>query len=167
MEQTSKINTYRQYIKLICRVFYSIAGIISLSGMVLLIVVDVVLRYVFNKPISSSHELIMYLLAVVVFSALSYATVENSHVMVELIITRFPRKVRRIIHIIMSSLGTALFFLIAEQSVVRGVDLRSENLVSAILHVPVYPFLFLVAFVSALMALSLLGETIESLIGGN
>jgi len=161
--EENKVAAYRRCVRAIGRKFYSTAGVLSITGMVGLIVVDVVLRYVFNRPISSSHEIVMYLLTIVVFSAFSYATVEKSHVMVELVISRLPGRARLVIEIVVSFLGVGLFTLIAEQSVVRGIALRAENLTSSILHIPTYPFLFIIAFSSALVALTLLGDVMKSL----
>ena len=133
-------------------------------ALIFLIVADVCLRYLFNRPIASSNELVMFLMAVVVFSALSYTETADGHVIIDLVVSRLSSGVKTVLRCVMSILSLALFALIAQQNIVRAKALQIEGLRSPILHVPVYPFYLFVAFGCALLCVVLLIHILVSLI---
>jgi TRAP-type C4-dicarboxylate transport system permease small subunit len=145
-------------------VVYIIGGAGGMVALMFLIVADVCLRYLFNRPIASSNELVMFLMAVVVFSALSYTETANGHVIIDLVVSRFSSGVKTVVRGVMSILSLALFALIAQQNIVRAKALQIEGLRSPILHVPVYPFYLFVAFGCALLCVVLLIHLLVSLI---
>lgn len=132
-------------------------------GMVLLILYDVGMRNLFNRPLMSSYELVMFLMVVVVFTALSYTQSEKSIVKIELVVSQLPKKAQAFLEIITSFLSLGLVLLVAWRNVVRSIELRHEHLISPILHVPVYPFYLVVAFGLVLVSLVLFVEILESL----
>lgn len=71
-------------IKLI-RTLCLISASLSLIAMTLITVVDVCARYLFNRPIYGSGEMIQYLLAIAVFSGLFIVNQEKGHVSVTLL----------------------------------------------------------------------------------
>ncbi len=145
------------------RAVYIIGGAGGMIGLTFLIVADVCLRYLFNHPIVSSNELVMFMMAIVVFSALSYTETLDGHVRIDLVISRLPRRAQGALRGVTSILSLGLFALIAQQNIVRAKALRIEGLTSPILHVPVYPFYLFVAFGCALLCLVLLVNMVASL----
>jgi TRAP-type C4-dicarboxylate transport system permease small subunit len=146
------------------KVIFVICGAGCMLGLMFLIVTDVGLRYLLNRPIVSSYELIMFMMVVVVFSALSYTATEDGHVTVDLVVSRLPKGVQRFLKVLTSLLSVGLFALMAQQSIVRANALRLEGLISQILHIPVYPFYFFTAFGCALLSLVLLLNILDFLI---
>ena len=146
------------------RVVYIIGGAGGMLGLTFLIVADVCMRYLFSRPIVSTHELVMFLMAVVVFSALSYTETVDGHVRIDLVVSRLPQRAQGALRFVASILSSALFALIAQQNFVRAKALRLEGLTSSILHVPVYPFYLFAAFGCALLCLVLLVDVLDSLI---
>lgn len=71
-------------IKLI-RTLCLLSASLSLIAMTLITVVDVCARYLFNRPIYGSGEMIQYLLAIAVFSGLFIVNQEKGHVSVTLL----------------------------------------------------------------------------------
>jgi TRAP-type C4-dicarboxylate transport system permease small subunit len=154
----------RRIIHRCSRVVYIIGGAGGMVALIFLIVADVCLRYLFNRPIASSNELVMFLMAVVVFSALSYTETADGHVIIDLVVSRLSSGVKTVLRCVMSILSLALFALIAQQNIVRAKALQIEGLRSPILHVPVYPFYLFVAFGCALLCVVLLIHILVSLI---
>jgi len=154
----------RRIIHRCSRVVYIIGGAGGMVALMLLIVADVCLRYLFNSPIASSNELVMFLMAVVVFSALSYTETVDGHVIIDLVVSRLPRRAKTALRAITSIISLALFALIAQQNIVRAKALQAEGLTSSILHVPVYPFYLFAAFGCALLCVVLLIHVLVSLI---
>jgi TRAP-type C4-dicarboxylate transport system permease small subunit len=110
----------------------------------------------------SSYELVMFLMAVVVFTAISYTQSEKSIVKIELVVSRLPKKAQASLEIVTSFLSLGLVLLIAWRNVIRSIELRHEQIISPILHVPVYPFYLVVAFGFVLLSLVLLADILES-----
>lgn len=159
-----KAHALRRIIHGFSRVVYIVGGAGGMLGLVFLIVTDVGLRYLFNRPIMSTHELVMFLMAIVVFSALSYTETVDGHVKIDLVVSRLPKRAQEVLRGVISLVSGSLFVLIAYQNLVRAKALRLEGLTSSILHVPVYPFYLFAAFGCALLSLALLADVLDSLI---
>ena len=71
--------------------FLLLIGQFVLVAMVLRTVVDVFLRYVFNKPILGSYELTEFMMAILVFSSIGYTMSVKRHVVVDLVIATLPQ----------------------------------------------------------------------------
>ncbi|MCK5554262.1 MAG: TRAP transporter small permease [Deltaproteobacteria bacterium] len=159
-----KVHGLRRMIHRFSRVVYIVGGAGCMLGLMFLIVTDVGLRYLFNRPIVSSHELVMFMMAIMVFSALGYTASVDGHVKIDLVVSRLPKGTQRFFRGVTSLLSGALYAAIAQQNIVRVKTLRLEGLTSSILHLPVYPFYLFAAFGCALLSLVLLLDVLDSLI---
>ncbi len=146
MEETNK--GFRKRVDLFSRRVGDIS-IAVLVAMVLLVVVDVTLRRVFNSPLPYSFEVVQFMLVVVFFCSLPYATSIGRHVNVDILTSRFPLKVQVVIEIVTDLICAVLFCLVSWQSALKGISIWHTGRVSGILQLPYYPFLFIVAFGSA------------------
>ncbi|MFC1860911.1 TRAP transporter small permease [Chloroflexota bacterium] len=147
-------------IKRITRWFHS-AGEVVLAAMMFLTAADVSLRYLFNKPIMGSYELIEYMLVLVVAFTLAYCAVEKGHVFVELIIDRFPKRVQAIMKSFNSIVGLAFFSLITWYTFLQAGVIRRAGQTSAALYIPDYPFLILTSIGFGILSLIFLIQLIE------
>lgn len=163
MRNPLKLTVLAIAVRRLCRRIFLVGGVGCMLGMVLLILYDVGMRNLFNRPLMSSYELVMFLMVVVVFTALSYTQSEGSIVKIELMVSRLPKKVQAFFEMGTSLLSLGLFLLIAWRNVVRSIELHHEHLISPILHVPVYPFYLVVGFGTGLLSLVLFVEFLESM----
>jgi TRAP-type C4-dicarboxylate transport system permease small subunit len=163
MRNQAKLTALAIAIRRLCRRIFLVGGVGCMVSMVLLILYDIVMRNLFNRPLMSSYELVMFLMVGVVFTALGYTQSEGSIVKIELVVSRFPRKVQALIEMGTSFLSLGLVLLMAWRNVVRSMELRHEHIVSPILYVPVYPFYLVVAFGLVFLSLVLFVEILESL----
>lgn len=134
-----------------------------LAAMTLLAAMDVLLRYVFNRPISGALELIQYMMLVTVVSGFAHCTVEKSHIRVEALIESFPAKARAVVYCITSFLSLALIALITRQSILYAGLLYDSKLTSPVLFIPAYPFVIVLALAMAVFCLSLFAEFLHFL----
>jgi TRAP-type C4-dicarboxylate transport system permease small subunit len=125
-------------------------------AMVLLMVIDILLRRFFNSPLSWSLEVIQVMLVVVVFFSVAYCGARKGHISVELITSRLPSKTLAIIDIITHFLGIVLFIFMAWGSCVLAINEFESHHVTGILPIPIYPFVFVVMFGSAMLAVVLI-----------
>lgn len=153
--RTNDANFLKKALSLIsCRV--RDLGAIVLMAMVLLVVVDVSLRRLFNSPLPFSFELIGIMLVIVVYCFVAYSTSTGRHVGVDVLTTRFPPKTKTTIDLVMDFLSAVLFGLIGWQSIVQGIHIWDIGTETGILRIPYYPFLFVVALGSILACLALI-----------
>lgn len=109
-------------------------------AMMLLTATDVVLRYIFNRPISGAFELVEYMMAVLIPFSIVYCADQRSHVAVELVLGRFSKRVQNIFDS-MTTLITLLFaVLITWENVVYFQETYASQVTSAVLLIPTYPY---------------------------
>jgi len=139
-------------------------GLAFLMAMVLLIVVDVVSRRIFNSPLSFSFELIELLLVTTVFLALVYTTSVQRHISVDVLTSRFSAKARTITDRVTDFISLVVFALIGWRSIVQAGRIWEMGKETGILGIPIYPFLYVVAFGSIIASLIILVSLINSMI---
>ncbi|MBA7671135.1 hypothetical protein ES703_79286 [subsurface metagenome] len=146
----------------VSRLFH-IVGVGVLVAMMLLTTGDVLLRYVFNRPIIGSYDLTQYMMTIVVAFTLAYCAVKKGHVKVELVVERFPPRVQVIIDSVTSLLSLGFLSLITWQSFLYAKELFNSKIVSSVLRIPNFPFAYLVSFGVACFTLALLVDFIHNL----
>ncbi|MCD6153774.1 MAG: TRAP transporter small permease [Syntrophobacterales bacterium] len=139
-------------------------AVFAVVVMMILTSADVVLR-LFRHPIPGAYEIVGLLGAVVIAFSLAYTSAERGHIAVEFLVRKFPRKAQSFIAIANNLIGAALFGLIAWQSILYASDLKQSGEVSMTIQMPVYPFVYGIAFGCGLLCLLLLTESFKSLKG--
>lgn len=134
---------------------------VALGGLVSLTVVDIILRYVFNNPLAYTVELVGLALAIVVFFGIVVCTAQRGHVNINVLLTRFPRRVQAAINSFFYFLSAGIFGVIAWRSVVYAMQTQDMNLVSTMLKLPYYPFILVIALCSLLTGLLFLSQFIH------
>jgi len=144
-------------------------GAAAVVVMMFLTAVDVLLRYFFNRPVAGSWEITEYLMVITVALTLGYCAAMKGHVRVEVIVSLFSKKAQAFTHSLVLVLGVILFSLMTWQSAVQAVAIHRTGTYSSVLHVPVYPFvwvLFVGSLLITLVFLRDLRETISQAIEG-
>lgn len=129
----------------------TVAAGVFLLGAMLLIVTGVIVRF-FNIAIVGSFELMQLMMAVTIAFALVYAALQKGHVVVKIIVSRFPTRLGAIVGIAVSFLSLAIWGLMswAAAQMVYEKGLRE---VSETLEVPYLPFR--IVFILGLLLFSL------------
>ena len=126
-----------------------------LAAMMFLTAADVILRYLFNRPITGAYEMIEFLMSILISFGLAYCAVQAGHVSVDLVVDFLPKKTQAVIGCVTSLLSAVLFLLITWQNVLYVNENFESKLQSAVLLIPVYPFIGAVAIGSAALFLVL------------
>ena len=124
-------------------------------GMMLLTSSDVVLRYL-GYPIKGTYDAVGLLGALVVALPIARTQVLNRHVSMEFMAQRKSRLARGIAQLITFALGIAAYALITWQLIAFAGKLRSVGRVSDTVEIPLYPFVYAIAFAFLLTCLVLL-----------
>jgi TRAP-type C4-dicarboxylate transport system permease small subunit len=132
--------------------------------MLVLYGVNVVGRYVFNRPLLGTEDLIDMGMAGVVFFALSYTALKKGHVSVELLTPHLPRRVRAITGSITLLLGAGFWAIVGWQAGVRTWTYLFKQAESTdIIRIPLAPFVFLTLVGCYMLSLQLLVDFFHSL----
>lgn len=127
-------------------------GIICLTG---LIIADIVLRRIFNSPLTFSYEIISLGLLVIVFSSICYATEQGRHVSIDLLTAKFPQKFRIILQYIIDCICAIFFLILAWRSIKYGSIIKEMGTTSGTIGIPLYPFYYFMAICSALIGVTI------------
>lgn len=138
-------------------------GSCLIVGMVLFMSVNVVLRYVFARPVKGVVELEEFMLVMVVFLGLAHTAVRKRHVKVDFLISRLSEAAQAAINSITSLLSLGLCVFIVWRSVLWAQDNWAHKTTSVLLNVPVSLFIYAAAFGSALLFFVLLSDFLHSL----
>lgn len=163
-QESNDFKTLRQIAHVIHRVVYygCFVGMIVLLFMMLLTAGDVLGRAILTRPIPGSYEVSGYMLAVIVLLGLGYAQQAEANVRVEFFTDKLPRNIQGYLVAIFALLSAVFFALVVWQGVKESLNTLSVGSTSDILHIPAYPFQFLVAVGALFLALELLVKFIST-----
>lgn len=128
-------------------------------------VLDVVLRYVFNRPFSGSVEITEFAMALIVFLGIAHCGWTGGHVAVDILERPLAHPRLRHVPALLTSIGAVLFAVVAWLTAVEA--LTTMQRVSNMVRWPHFPFLLAVAFGSAMYAIVLLIQAIKMLANPN
>lgn len=131
--------------------------------LMLLTCADVALRYLFNKPILGSFELTEFMMAIIVGLALAYCALMKGHVRVDLVISRLPERAQAVMEGLANFCFLFLFALITWRIIPRAQQMMEAGQLTAILRIPVFPFVLVVAAGTAVLCIVLLKIFIDDL----
>jgi TRAP-type mannitol/chloroaromatic compound transport system permease small subunit len=81
-------------------------------ALVLLMAVDVLLRYLFRIGSVWAGELEWHLMSPIVLLGMSYALLHDGHLRVDVAYVRFPERTKRVVDVVASILGVVFAFLV-------------------------------------------------------
>lgn len=146
------------------RLLLAVGGLL-LIAMIVLTCANIVLRAVW-LPISGTYELMGFFGAIVTAFALGHTQMMRGHISVDILVDRFPVRIRRVLHLISHVTGMMLFSLMTWQIIVLGNTLRVSGEVTESLGIIYYPFAFAVALGCAAMVLTLMTDMVRTICAG-
>ncbi|MGO4714637.1 TRAP transporter small permease [Bradyrhizobium sp. 2TAF24] len=131
-----------------------------------LVVADVFMRYVVNRPFSFTYDLIgLYLLAGVFFLTLSDGLREHAHVGVDILLHRFSPAGRRLSEIVTALVGLFVFGLISQVGFERALDnYQQGDVLAGAIPWPTWISAALVPFGCGVLVLRLLLQLVGHLL---
>ena len=118
---------------------------VSVIGMMLLVCANVVSR-AFGHPIEGTYELVEISLLFVVSLSLAYGQTSKSHTAVELLTSRLSARLQNILATITSLVTLLIFLVISWRCILLALRLEEAGESTITLRIPLYPFLYVVAF---------------------
>jgi TRAP-type C4-dicarboxylate transport system permease small subunit len=117
----------------------------------------------FGMPLKGAYELVGFLGALSVAFALGYAQMTRSHIAVDILATRYPKKTQRIMSGVRSFICMIFFILVAWQVADFATTIWKRGETSETLRIIYYPFVYVVSICCVLLAFALFIDFLNSL----
>ena len=130
-----------------------ISASILLFGMMLLTFVDVVARYLFNRPIRGGFEMTELVLLVLIFAGLPLVSHADEHVTMDFIDRMLPERVVGVLIRLVHALVAAVFFFLTWQVLIKAGRIAGYGDTTDVLRISVGPFVYFMAAMIFLTAL--------------
>ena len=134
---------------------------ISMFGVMVLVTIDVLMRNLFNRPITGVFEIVsMSLIGIVIFG-FSYVQSTKDHIIVEVFTQNLPRKYQNVLNFAGCLIGLMVFAVLAWQSVDYTISsYQSREYTMGLLRIPLWPSKMLMAVGMIVFAIRLLMDTL-------
>lgn len=119
---------------------------VCLLSMALVTGADVFMRGFFNTPIFGSEEIVGILGIIVIGFALPYTHYQGSHIGVEILVRRFPKRVRNAIKLVTDTATLALIGTITWRMFLYAGAEAESGTVSMNLELPEYMVVYVLSF---------------------
>jgi TRAP-type C4-dicarboxylate transport system permease small subunit len=142
-------------------------AMVATVAMMFYVTVSTILRYAFRSPLKGTLEVVEFMMICIVFLALAYAATQGSIIAVTLFVLKLPQRARAVLGSITCVLSVGIVGLITWEGFLRGMSmLQHWGQESGVLGIPIFPFLFVVAFGAAVLCLRLIVDFLQSLSRG-
>lgn len=115
-----------------------------LAGVMLLVVSNVLLRQILNRPILGTYEIVGYLTALGISFALARCSMQNGHIALDYIVNKLPKQLRMGAEIIVNACSLCFWVLSSWHLFKYGQSLMASGVVSPTAQVPVYMVVYLI-----------------------
>lgn len=142
----------------------SIEGYVSfllLLAMTVVMMMEVIARFVFQSSFQWSVELARYLFVWFIFISASYAITQNTHIRIDGLINLLPSKIRPYLKLIGSILWVLFSLFVAYIGIIYSIDALGSNQTSTVMRIPMGIVYLAIPVGYALMALRLLLHEIK------
>jgi TRAP-type C4-dicarboxylate transport system permease small subunit len=134
----------------------------ALVAIMCLMTIDVIMRHLFNRPITGAFEITTMVLTILVFSSWSYIQTVHGHVHVTMFLGFMPTKLRFLIFGFTSLLSTVIVGLATIAAYEHIFSLIKDGTSTGTLLIPHWPFMALQCIALALFTIVLLIDAIKA-----
>lgn len=128
---------------------FLVGAVLLLVAMAAITFVDVIGRYVFNRPLGGAFELIAIGMALMIFAALPWATAENKHVSVSFV-KFLPEGIRTVLRGVMSAVTAISLCILGWRLFEHALRLASYGDYAMFTRIPYAPIAFFMALAAGL-----------------
>ena len=122
----------------------TIIGVVLVMSMLIMVVMEVILRYLFSSPIPGQTELVRMINTTLVL-VLGTTVLLGNNIKVDVVTNLFPKKVQNILFVITCILSVFIFAIIAWQNVESAIFMYTRNIRYSMIRFPQFPFYLMIA----------------------
>jgi TRAP-type C4-dicarboxylate transport system permease small subunit len=130
-----------------------IAACALLLALMMVTFLDVVARYLFNRPIRGAFEITELTLLVLIFAGLPLVSHGDEHVTMDFIDRMLPARAVALLVRVVHALVAAVFFFLTWQVLIKAGRIAGYGDTTDVLRIPVGPFVYFMAAMIFLTAL--------------
>jgi TRAP-type C4-dicarboxylate transport system permease small subunit len=142
----------------VSRALFRVAVDAALPALMLLVSLDVILRYVFNAPLPWGRDVNGLLLLITIFSALPHGWDMGYHIRMEVFYNRLGRRPRILADVATGAAGILFFALMGIQALRFAPYMAATGETGEDLLLPVWPFMAYMGFCSLVLVARLIGN---------
>jgi TRAP-type C4-dicarboxylate transport system permease small subunit len=134
----------------------------AMTAILLLSLANIVSAAVW-APIFGTYELVGFLTVVTLSCAIAYCTVNDGHVAVDILVSRFSLRTQAIFDVVVGILSVGIFVILAWQTASYATNMWQKGELSGTLMWPFYPLVYCISFgcfVTCLVLLVNLGKAV-------
>jgi len=146
------------------RAAFLIAGVFLLA-LIVLICSNIFFRSIW-VPVKGTFELMGFFGAILTAFALGFSHMERAHISVDILVNRFPKAVQKVLNGVNYFICMFFFSIAGWQIAKWGRIIWKTGEVTETLRIIYYPFVFGVALGCFLLALTMLVDFVNVLMGG-
>lgn len=135
----------------------------ALAFAMLIIVANVISRIRWN-PVPGTVELVEMSGAIILSMGVAYTAVKKGHIMVDVLVEKFPVRIRGIVEVITTSIALFFMFLLTRQAFVYAGRMMDRGLITGHLGIPIAPSIYIVGVGFAILSLVLVLDILKSFI---
>ena len=137
------------------------AASVILLAMMLLTFVDVVARYVFNRPLSGAFEVTELMLVVLIFAGLPLVSYADEHALMDFIDRLLGARLQRLLERLVQATCAAIMFLLAWLIWLKADRIWGYRDATDVLRIVYGPFVYFMAVMIGLAGLIHLYKVVE------
>ena len=138
-------------------------GAVILTSMMVLVFTDVFLRYVFNKPLSGSVEIVEIMMALTIALGMAYTGIKKGHIAVELVVSHFSPRVQAAFDVFHHLIATAMFLFMGWKTAQQALVTSRRHVTTTVLEIPIYPFVWVLSICAGLLGLVFFLQFLEAI----
>lgn len=142
------------------RILDHIAGIFLFLVM-MLVVFNVLLRSIFNAPITATYDLVGMFTSVGIGLSLAYCAIQKGHIAIDYFIDKFPPGFRLFLDFCTHFISIIFLVIASWQLTKLGYNMTITGEKSASAMIPYYPFIYIVAFGMFIFSIIVLLQMVE------
>ncbi len=143
-------------------IFGAVIASTALALMMVLTFVSVTGRMAFELPVKGYFEIIELCMLLMTVFAIGFTATKRGHIRVDILTIHTPKKVNRVLDLLTYFIACVFFVFVTWRGIVNGLDNMGDKLTTGVLHFPIYPFNFILAFGTALLALVFLKDCLKA-----
>lgn len=144
----------------------TLAAAVILFALMVVVVIDVTGRYVFNAPLPGGFELVKLGMGVLAFAALPLVTLRDRHITVDLVSAALPPAMQGLQRASVQVMSIAVLCGLSWRLWAEGGKLARWGETTATLGLPMAPLAYAMAVLTAITALMCLPLLLQGLIPG-
>jgi len=137
-------------------------GGIVLTAMVLLISIEVILRFTLKQSIPGVIELVEIMLIIVLFSGMASVGLAKEHIRVDILINRFSKSAKLATIASADMVTMVVIGIITWQSLLQAIFLNESGYQTGLLKIPLWPFAISISVFTGIFFLAILITVIEN-----